>query len=248
MRSPPPRARQGNAQDRNYDARIWTRNSCERTRRSVDEAHAQAPCTIPGGGTPNARAEAARRKRDRASGRVDRGVNHLMRRSTAALLVVLCSRGSHGLSCLARERADPRGVHRQERPDRHGARRPRHVRLPPGVPFGGGSRCTAGSSQASIFRSADRGSLSGSRRSSSPSRPHSSRPRGLDAPAPSGPRPRRRGADTPDPYLVWHDVHANREVLDWLVLALLVLCALVAYVETASLPMAAVTGGLRASR
>lgn len=43
------------------------------------------------------------------------------------------------------------------------------------------------------------------------------------------------------PYVVWHDVHANREVLDGLVLALLVLCALLAY-ENDSLPMAAATG------
>ncbi len=43
------------------------------------------------------------------------------------------------------------------------------------------------------------------------------------------------------PYVVWHDVHANREVLDGLVLALLVLCAMLAY-ERRSLPMAAVTG------
>ncbi|HEX2345346.1 MAG TPA: glycosyltransferase family 39 protein [Gaiellaceae bacterium] len=43
------------------------------------------------------------------------------------------------------------------------------------------------------------------------------------------------------PYLVWHDVHANREVLDGLVLALLVLCALLAY-ENRSLAMAAATG------
>jgi len=43
------------------------------------------------------------------------------------------------------------------------------------------------------------------------------------------------------PYVVWHDVHANREVLDGLVLALLVLCALLAY-EDRSLPIAAATG------
>jgi 4-amino-4-deoxy-L-arabinose transferase-like glycosyltransferase len=43
------------------------------------------------------------------------------------------------------------------------------------------------------------------------------------------------------PYVVWHDVHANREVLDGLLLALLVLCALLAY-ENDSLPMAAATG------
>ncbi len=43
------------------------------------------------------------------------------------------------------------------------------------------------------------------------------------------------------PYVVWHDVHANREVLDGLVLALLVLCTLLAY-ENRSLPMAAATG------
>jgi len=43
------------------------------------------------------------------------------------------------------------------------------------------------------------------------------------------------------PYAVWHDVHANREVLDGLVLALLVLCALLAYKDR-SLPMATATG------
>jgi len=43
------------------------------------------------------------------------------------------------------------------------------------------------------------------------------------------------------PYVVWHDVHANREVLDELVLAMLVLFALLAY-EDRSLPMAAATG------
>jgi hypothetical protein len=43
------------------------------------------------------------------------------------------------------------------------------------------------------------------------------------------------------PYVVWHDVHANREVLDGLALALLVLCALLAYEED-SLPLAPGTG------
>ena len=45
------------------------------------------------------------------------------------------------------------------------------------------------------------------------------------------------------PYVVWHDVHANREVLDGLLLALLVLCALLAY-EKRSLGMAVVTGAV----
>ena len=43
------------------------------------------------------------------------------------------------------------------------------------------------------------------------------------------------------PYVVWHDVHANREVLDGLALALLVLCALLAF-EARSLVLAAATG------
>jgi 4-amino-4-deoxy-L-arabinose transferase-like glycosyltransferase len=43
------------------------------------------------------------------------------------------------------------------------------------------------------------------------------------------------------PYVVWHDVHLNREVLDGLVLAVLALCALVAY-ERRSLPYCALTG------
>ena len=37
------------------------------------------------------------------------------------------------------------------------------------------------------------------------------------------------------PYVIWHDVHLNREVLDGLVLAVLALCALAAY-ERRSLP------------
>jgi 4-amino-4-deoxy-L-arabinose transferase-like glycosyltransferase len=43
------------------------------------------------------------------------------------------------------------------------------------------------------------------------------------------------------PYVVWHDVHLNREVLDGLVLAVLALCALAAY-ENRSLPLSAATG------
>ena len=43
------------------------------------------------------------------------------------------------------------------------------------------------------------------------------------------------------PYVVWHDVHLNREVLDGLVLAVLALCALAAY-ERRSFPLAALTG------
>ena len=43
------------------------------------------------------------------------------------------------------------------------------------------------------------------------------------------------------PYLVWHDVHANREVLDGLVLALLVLVTVLAF-EDLSLQAAAVVG------
>ena len=45
------------------------------------------------------------------------------------------------------------------------------------------------------------------------------------------------------PYVVWHDVHANREGLDGLLLALLVLLALVAY-ELESPGWAAVTGAV----
>jgi hypothetical protein len=45
------------------------------------------------------------------------------------------------------------------------------------------------------------------------------------------------------PYLVWHDVHLNREVLDGLVLALLALSALAAY-ERRSLPLASATGAI----
>jgi len=43
------------------------------------------------------------------------------------------------------------------------------------------------------------------------------------------------------PYVIWHDVHANREVLDGLVLALLVLFALFAWTDR-SLEAAALTG------
>ena len=45
------------------------------------------------------------------------------------------------------------------------------------------------------------------------------------------------------PYVIWHDVHLNREVLDGLVLAVLALCALVAY-ERRSLPLSALTGAV----
>jgi hypothetical protein len=43
------------------------------------------------------------------------------------------------------------------------------------------------------------------------------------------------------PYVVWHDVHVNREILDGFLLALLVLLALLAY-ERRSLPLAAAAG------
>ena len=45
------------------------------------------------------------------------------------------------------------------------------------------------------------------------------------------------------PYLIWHDVHLNREVLDGLALAVLALCALAAY-EHRSLPLSAATGAV----
>jgi hypothetical protein len=45
------------------------------------------------------------------------------------------------------------------------------------------------------------------------------------------------------PYVIWHDVHLNRELLDGLVLAALTLAALAAY-ERRSLPLAATTGAL----
>jgi Dolichyl-phosphate-mannose-protein mannosyltransferase len=45
------------------------------------------------------------------------------------------------------------------------------------------------------------------------------------------------------PYVIWHDVHLNREVLDGLVLAVLALCALAAY-EHRSLPLSAATGAV----
>jgi hypothetical protein len=45
------------------------------------------------------------------------------------------------------------------------------------------------------------------------------------------------------PYVVWHDVHLNREVLDGLLAALLTLCALAAH-ERRSLGLAALSGGV----
>ena len=45
------------------------------------------------------------------------------------------------------------------------------------------------------------------------------------------------------PYVVWHDVHLNRELLDGLALAALALAALAAY-ERRSLPLAATTGAV----
>ncbi|HZR95198.1 MAG TPA: glycosyltransferase family 39 protein, partial [Gaiellaceae bacterium] len=48
---------------------------------------------------------------------------------------------------------------------------------------------------------------------------------------------------TLNPYLVWHDVHVNREIVDQVVLAGLVLCVLVAAARR-SLPLAALAGAL----
>jgi dolichyl-phosphate-mannose-protein mannosyltransferase len=48
---------------------------------------------------------------------------------------------------------------------------------------------------------------------------------------------------TLNPYLIWHDVHVNREITDQLVLAALVLTTLLA-AERKSLPWAAATGAL----
>jgi hypothetical protein len=45
------------------------------------------------------------------------------------------------------------------------------------------------------------------------------------------------------PYVVWHDVHVNREILDGFLLALVVLLALVTY-ERRSVPLAALTGAV----
>ena len=45
------------------------------------------------------------------------------------------------------------------------------------------------------------------------------------------------------PYVVWHDIHLNRELLDGFVLTVLTLCALAAY-ERRSLPLAAGTGAV----
>ena len=45
------------------------------------------------------------------------------------------------------------------------------------------------------------------------------------------------------PYVVWHDIHLNRELLDGFMLALLALAALAAY-ERRSLPLAATTGAI----
>jgi 4-amino-4-deoxy-L-arabinose transferase-like glycosyltransferase len=48
---------------------------------------------------------------------------------------------------------------------------------------------------------------------------------------------------TLNPYLIWHDVHVNREIVDQLVLASLVLCVLVA-VARRSLPLVTLAGAL----
>jgi 4-amino-4-deoxy-L-arabinose transferase-like glycosyltransferase len=45
------------------------------------------------------------------------------------------------------------------------------------------------------------------------------------------------------PYVIWHDIHLNRELLDGLALAVLALTALAAY-ERQSLPLAAATGAV----
>ena len=157
------------------------------------------------------------------------------------------SRSVDPAASRARSRAgdDPRGVRRQERPVRGDPRRARDVRLSPACHPPTRSRCTGGSSPVSTCRSTGRGSRSGSRRSPSPSPRHCSSSRSACGCAPGVGLV--AALTTLHPYVVWHDVHANREVLDGLVLALLVLCTLLAY-ENRSLTMAAATGGSRGSR
>ena len=140
-------------------------------------------------------------------------------------------------------RDDPRGVRRQERPLRDDARRPRHVRLPPRSPVGvhaaalrlvlpdpllpvGRSWLAVGIAQVVVAVATALVVFE------------------------IGSRLRSTGVGlvaaliaTLHPYVVWHDVHLNREVLDGLLLAVLVLCALAAY-ERRSLSRSAATGAV----
>ena len=148
----------------------------------------------------------------------------------------------------ARARDDPRGVRRQERPLRDDARRPRDVRLPRRTSRRRTrSRSTAGSSPALYFPFGRSWLAVGIAQV-------------VVAVATAlvvfeiGSRLRSTGVGlvaaliaTLHPYVVWHDVHLNREVLDGLVLAVLALCALAAY-ERRSLPLAARPASSRASR
>ena len=165
--------------------------------------------------------------------------------STGALVVVARGGAPAARRARARARDDPRGVRRQERPLRDDARRPRDVRLPPrACRPRTRSRCTAGSSPRSTCRSAARGSRSGSRRSSSPSRRRSSSSRSARGCARPGVGLVAALVATLHPYVVWHDVHLNREVLDGLAArAARRSCALAAY-EHRSLPLAAATGAV----
>ncbi len=143
----------------------------------------------------------------------------------------------------ARARAgdDPRGVRRQERPVRRNPRRARDVRLSAGRAvrlYAAAVRMVPRRSLPAVRPVVARGRARPDRRRC---RHGTARPRDRRAAALPGVGLVAALLTTLHPYLVWHDVHANREVLDGLVLALLVLCALLAY-ENRSLTMAAATG------
>ena len=133
-----------------------------------------------------------------------------LRRSTAALVVVLAAASPRLAALACASAGDPRGVRRQERPVRHDARRPRDVRLPAGRPV---------RVHAAALRLVPRRALPPVRPVVARRRHRAGRRRG----AHGARRPRDRHAaslardrassprcsTTLHPYVVWHDVHAE---------------------------------------
>ena len=128
------------------------------------------------------------------------------------------------LVARGRARRDPRALHGEERRLRAHVRRERHVRLRPGRAVG---------VDAAALRLLPRPALLGLRAALARGRARADRARGRDGAARlrdratvASPRRGHRGRAslaTLHPYLVWHDVHVNREILDGLLAAAVVL-------------------------
>ena len=166
-----------------------------------------------------------------------------MSRRNAVLLVVAAAALPRLAGARGGARHDPRGVRREERHVRAHARRQRHVRVPAGHPVG---------VHAAAVRVLPRRPLLALRRLVVAV--------GLAQIAVAvgtallvleiGRRLRSTCIGviaalvaTLHPYLVWHDVHVNREILDGFLLALLTLLALLAY-ERRSAWLAAAAGAV----